>query len=178
MPNSAPSPWGTVTTSHLMLKGGTRQDNSHERRRNRRKLVTNWWKELLAIDAAVRLKHGLGVHDVHPPNILAWEVCLLALPAKGLDVVIPAGRTDLAARWIEGRLTTHSAISDVKALSREIAPAPDEHRIPKQDRKTGRTRYASTNPAQDAATRAVQEDIRESARSALQGEFDKTRDIS
>ena len=178
MPTSAPSPWGTVTASHPALQGRKRQDNSHERRRNRRKLVTNWWKELLAIDAAVRLKHGLGVHDVHPPNILAWEVRLCALPAPGLDVVIPVGRTDLAARWIEGRLTTHSAMSDMKALSREIAPAPDEHLIPKQDRRTGRTRYASTNPAQDAATRAVQEDIRESARWTFDGLFDKTSDLS
>jgi hypothetical protein len=142
--------------------------------------VKRWWDEIVAVDAALRWLHNVSAHTEPNTDQLGWEILWLALPGPGCDVVIPAGRTDLAARWIEARLAgCPDTGPETIALQRELSPSPDVHSIPYDDRRKRRTRYRSTNRLQDEMTRAVQDHVRSSAqRPALAEDVDIPADFS
>ena len=101
---------------------------SKRRRKQRALQLALWEAELRRTLDATRVQLRTANHEEIPDDILVAEALQLADPLTyaGMDAVIPAPRTDLAASWFRARLLREAdSDADRRALARRIAPAPD-----------------------------------------------------
>jgi len=137
----------------------SRQDNAGERRRRQHRPLEEWFRELAQIDHDVRQQLGLDENEQVPSSELILEVARLSDPwaVDGVDVVVPGNRHDLARHWMTARLRGRGrSDADWIALTREIAPPPDEHLIAVRPYADGRQRYRVDDKRQQAITEAAE----------------------